>query len=73
MTDEQVEFKGSEQEKAELLAALARNCACSPDLYATRQCCAAHAMLLDQRTLDRLLFARHLETQLVSEEFRGRA
>jgi uncharacterized protein YggL (DUF469 family) len=58
-------FHGTEQEKTELLIALEHNCQCHQE-----QRCAAHAMLLDQRTLDRLVFARReLQIKLVVEEF----
>jgi hypothetical protein len=73
MTGEQIEFKGSEQERVDLLNALRHNCTCPDDMRDPGQCCPAHSLLHDQRALDHLLFLRHLEPQLISEEFRGAA
>jgi hypothetical protein len=63
MERQTVHWNGTDQERDELLAALDRDCSCSPP-----QLCAAHALLHDQRRLDALLFARRIRERLLSEE-----
>lgn len=63
------QFHGSEQETQELLNALSHNCTCRTDTDGKILCCASHQLLHDQRALDGLLFARHIEERLVGEEF----
>jgi len=66
----QVVFHGTCAERDALLVALERACSCPPEAHGREHCCPAHAMLHDQRTLDRLLFARYLREQLRAREFR---
>jgi hypothetical protein len=61
---------GTEPERDALLRALASNCSCIMGTDGTRtSTCASHGLLLDQRLLDHLLFARRLHSRLETEEF----
>lgn len=69
MKDEPV-WHGSGEEAHDLASSLANNCACEFDPYGERAwTCMAHRMLDDQRTLDRLLFARYMAERLLIQEF----
>jgi len=61
-------WKGTQLEQSELLQAVAANCQCVEADGVTRQPCAPHRMLTDQRMLDDLLFARRLAECLKREE-----
>jgi hypothetical protein len=51
------------------LKALARHCACEGAADDVRRSsCPSHALLLDQRSIDRLLFARRIADRLRREE-----
>ena len=70
MTQSTITWGGTDAETSALLEALARNCACTIDPHGVRTgTCPAHAMLLDQRSLDHLLFGRRLAERLWVEEF----
>lgn len=56
-------FNGTDQERDELLAILARNCECKG-----QEKCSAHRMLDSQRALDGLVFARNMAERLLVEE-----
>lgn len=64
-------FHGTALEQKDLLAALAHNCTCEtePESGVSR-CCAGHAALVSSQAFtDRLLFARYLQSRLVTAEF----
>lgn len=66
------EWPGTEQESAELLAALGRNCSCTTDPAGKRiGTCPAHQLLLAPGQPEHLLFGRRLRDRLVIEEFTG--
>ena len=59
MTGKQTLWGGTQAEAADLLKALARHCACGCAADGVRRSsCPSHALLLDQRSMDQLLFAR---------------
>jgi hypothetical protein len=62
-------FQGTDKERMALLVAIQHNCVCHCDDDGPTQPCPPHAMLLDQRVLDGLVFARRIEVRLVAEEF----
>ena len=69
-----ITWGGTEAETSALLEALARNCACTIDQHGVRTAtCSSHALLLDQRSLDHLLFGRRLAQRLGVEEFQEAA
>ncbi len=74
MTTRQAMWHGTERESSELLAAVARNCACSYAYGGKRiaTCAAHHMLLVDQRALDGLLFERRMTTRLQQEEWTTR-
>lgn len=61
-------WHGTEQESVELLDIMRQWCTC-PTLESGERRCAAHEMLLEQRTVDGLLFARRIVERLIVEEF----
>jgi hypothetical protein len=65
-------WHGTEQEGAELLQAIGRNCTCRVQRDPRRvECCASHRLLIgSQRILDGLLFARRVAPRLRAEEWR---
>lgn len=64
-----VAWRGTQTEAAELLAALNRHCSCLDDAGVQPfALCTAHRLLEDQRSLDRLLFARRIAARLRAEE-----
>lgn len=67
---EQVIWHGTEAERDELLASLARQCLCTYAPSGARMtCCPGHdALVHDQLWLDRLCFMRTLRAQLNLEE-----
>jgi hypothetical protein len=65
-----IAWNGTPVDGLALADAIARNCTCEFGKAAARlRVCAAHEMLTDQRTLDRLLFAHHMASRLLIEEF----
>jgi hypothetical protein len=58
-----VVFRGTPEDALALVNAVVRNCTCRSGP------CAPHDMILEQRTIDRLLFDRWLAERLLSEEF----
>lgn len=67
-----IEFHGSEVEKADLLACLARNCECqyAPVTNIRMTCCPGHkALVEDQKFVDRMVFMRRQRYLLVGQEF----
>lgn len=63
-------WHGSREEASDLESSLANNCACEFDTHDEHvSTCPAHRMLKDQRTLDRLLFARYMAERLSAQEF----
>jgi hypothetical protein len=63
-----VTWKGTESEERELLAAVERHCACEPPDGPAALCTAHEILVADQRTLDRLVFARRIADRLRREE-----
>ena len=62
-------WHGTSQEASDLFNAVAHNCTCEMRDGAIRQkLCAAHAMIEDQRELDRLLFARYMAERWLAKE-----
>lgn len=67
----QVFWHGTDQEKYDLLTALAHSCECIVDGDGPQETCAAHKMLLtDQRALDGLVFIHRIVKRVTEEEFR---
>jgi hypothetical protein len=65
-----VVWHGTIEQANDLAAALGHNCSCSFDTAGGRiMTCPAHALADDQRTLDRLVFARYMARRLVEQEF----
>ncbi|MBV9597977.1 MAG: hypothetical protein JOZ87_14035 [Chloroflexi bacterium] len=64
-------WNGTQQEALALVNALSQHCTCEFGATGARlSTCPVHRMLLEeQRTLDGLLFARHLAERLRREEF----
>jgi hypothetical protein len=63
-------WHGTAQEASDLASAVACNCTCVLEQTRMREeFCAAHAMIDDQRTLDKLLFARFIAGRLQAQEF----
>lgn len=68
-------WNGTQKEAELLTQSIAHNCTCTetPAAFGVpprKVTCPAHSMLLeDQRTLDRLLFARYLAVRLIRQEF----
>lgn len=68
MTNEVV-WHGTPDEATQLIAAVGRNCTCELTNEGVRaSTCAAHRMVLDQATLDRLLFARYMAQHRILQE-----
>jgi hypothetical protein len=68
-------WHGSDDDLVELQNAVQRNCTCpvpSQTNPAPPLTCPAHAMLLDQATLDRLNFTKGIADKLNAEEHRGK-
>jgi hypothetical protein len=66
-------WNGTPAQAQQLCDILKRHCACGSNSTHDPEPCGPHDMLLsDQRALDGLLFARHIVTRLVDEEFLGR-
>ena len=63
-----VTWHGTESEEQELVAAVEQHCACTPPDDGDELCAAHHLLISDQRTLDRLVFARRIADQLRREE-----
>ena len=64
-------WNGTRAEALQLLDIISSNCACEFDaLKVRRSTCSVHRILTEeQRTLDGLLFARHMAERLLVEEF----
>ena len=63
-------WHGSPQESLDLVAAVTQNCDCEFGPMGMKvQTCSAHGMLTNQRSLDRLLFVRHIADLLQREEW----
>ena len=60
-------WKGDQDQLAALLLVVKRNCECQAGR--SGPACSVHAMLLSQRTIDGLIFARYLAERLHAEEF----
>jgi hypothetical protein len=66
----QVFWNGTSGEYVDLTRALEHNCRCQFGLMGMRQTrCNAHALLDDQRALDRLLYGRRIVDRLRDEEW----
>jgi hypothetical protein len=63
-----VTWHGTESEEQELVAAVEQHCACTPPDDGDELCAAHHLLISDQRTLDRLVFARRIADKLRREE-----
>lgn len=62
-------FHGTQAETNDLAAAVANHCTCATAaVVGAAASCGSHALLLDQHTLDRLLFARRIRATLLAEE-----
>lgn len=59
-------WHGGIQEWTKLDTAISNHCECADG----KPACAAHAMLIDQKRLDGLLFARRIRGKLLKEEWR---
>jgi hypothetical protein len=65
-----VVWHGTVEEANEFAAAIGHNCSCQFGPAGNRvETCSAHALTEDQRTLDRLVFARYMAARLVEQEF----
>jgi hypothetical protein len=63
-------WHGTPEEANDLADSVAHNCACDMDESGIRAgTCVAHQMLEDQRTLDRLVFARFMARRMLAHEF----
>jgi hypothetical protein len=64
-------WHGTDDERLDLLHAIAHNCACEvDDMGVQLEACASHRMLInEQRVLDGLLFARRMTDRLRRQEF----
>jgi hypothetical protein len=70
-----IDWHGTDAELARLQGALARHCTCQhrPAPFGTIvELCSAHAMLRDQRLLDRLVFVYRARAQFARGEWRVR-
>ena len=68
--DTEVVWHGTAEEANDFATALAHNCNCQYDTDGNRiVTCAAHVLAEDQRTIDRLVFARYMAARLVEQEF----
>jgi hypothetical protein len=65
----QLIWHGTPEEHSDFLLALGRNCACDRTGTAAQVPCGAHRLLRDQRTVDRLLFARRIAPRLSRAEY----
>ncbi len=65
-----VEWHGSDQEARDLAEAIEHHCTCNTSDVSVGGIvwCGAHDIASDQRTIDRLLFARRISARLLSEE-----
>jgi hypothetical protein len=67
-----ISWHGTQEEMSALIASIERYCDCESRPEGMQQStCAAHRLLLEQRQLDGLLFARRLAPRLSEEEFTG--
>jgi hypothetical protein len=64
----QTHWHGTLDEYSEFLGAIGHNCACDPIGARPQGACGAHQLLRDQRTIDRLLFARRIIGRLARGE-----
>ena len=66
-------WHGTLEEGRALIDAVRRSCDCmrAESMHGPPPACGAHQLLEDQRTLDRLLFARRIAWKLCDEEFHG--
>jgi hypothetical protein len=63
-------WHGTQIEVRILLHAIKQHCTCELDTNNTRvDACGAHQLLVNQRALDGLLFARRMAERLLHEEF----
>ena len=63
-------FHGTPTEFHLLQLAIDRNCTCATNPTGQRTtCCSAHALLLDQHALDRLLFYRRIGYRMLAQEY----
>jgi hypothetical protein len=68
--DTEVVWHGTAEEANDFATALGHNCTCQYDSDGSRiGTCAAHVLAEDQRTIDRLVFARYMAARLVEQEF----
>jgi hypothetical protein len=65
----QLIWHGTAEEYSDFLLAMGRNCACDPGGARGQVACGAHQLLMDQRTVDRLLFARRIVGRLHRGEY----
>ncbi len=66
------EWHGTPGEGELLETALRRNCTCTvTDCGVRTSLCSAHAMVLDQVIIDKLLFMRRISYRLLTQEFVG--
>jgi CheY-like chemotaxis protein len=63
-----VNWHGSADDWKRLQVAVKRNCVCAQPAHAAGRDCPAHALLADQRTLDRLLFVRSIASRLARDD-----
>ena len=64
----QLVWHGTAEEYSDFLLAVGRNCACDPNGAGAQVPCGAHRLLRDQRTVNRLLFARRIVARLARGE-----
>lgn len=68
---EQTIWHGTQQESTDLLAAIDHHCACYADPDGKyRTTCPPHTLILDQRTVDHLIFARRMRHAWVLAELK---
>jgi hypothetical protein len=64
----QLIWHGTDEEYEKLIAVLERHCSCDTSGNSAQVTCAAHRMLLEQRSVDRLLFGLRIAHRLRREE-----
>jgi hypothetical protein len=64
----QLIWHGTQDEYSDLIQAVARNCACDSTGARAQVPCGAHWLLHEQRTVDRLVFARRIFSRLARGE-----
>jgi len=64
-----ITWRGDERETNDLVGAISRNCMQVTENKPCDKTCPTHGMMLEQGTLDKLLFLRRIARRLEQEEF----